>query len=30
MLNKWIQMNADYFNNQDAFAKLYPEFSKLL
>ena len=30
MLNKWIQMNADYFNNQGAFAKLYPEFSKLL
>ena len=30
MLNKWIKMNADYFNNQDAFAKLYPEFSKLL
>ena len=30
MLNKWIQMNADYFNNQDVFAKLYPEFSKLL
>ena len=30
MLNKWIEMNADYFNNQDVFAKLYPEFSKLL
>ena len=30
MLNKWIQMNADYFNDQGAFAKLYPEFSKLL
>ena len=30
MLNKWIQMNADYFKNQGAFAKLYPEFSKLL
>ncbi len=30
MLNKWIQKNATYFNNQGAFSKLYPEFSKLL
>ena len=30
MLNKWIQMNAEYFNNKDCFSKLYPEFSKLL
>ncbi len=30
MLNKWIQKNATYFNNQGAFAKLYPEFSQLL
>ena len=30
MLNKWIQMNAEYFNNKGCFSKLYPEFSKLL
>ena len=30
MLKKWIQMNANYFNNSGAFDKLYPEFSKLL
>ena len=30
MLKKWIQTNANYFNNSGAFNKLYPEFSKLL
>ena len=30
MLKKWIQTNANYFNNSGAFDKLYPEFSKLL
>ena len=29
-LSKWIQKNAQYFNNKGAFDKLYPEFSRLI